>query len=70
MSGGSGAGMRHHTESRSTMAKDPVCGMAVDEKKAAATVTHQGKTYYFCAAGCKATFEKDPQKYLGGHGGH
>ncbi|HKY88350.1 MAG: YHS domain-containing protein [Candidatus Rokubacteria bacterium RIFCSPHIGHO2_12_FULL_73_22] len=51
------------------MTKDPVCGMAVDETKAGATVTHEGKTYYFCAAGCKATFEKDPKKYLGGHGG-
>lgn len=56
------------------MAKDPVCGMEVDEKKAAATATYQGKTFYFCAAGCKASFEKDPKKYLGapegGHSGH
>lgn len=47
------------------MAKDPVCGMQVDEKKAAATTVHQGTTYYFCAPGCKAAFEKDPEKYLG-----
>ncbi len=52
------------------MAKDPVCGMNVDEGKAAGTVTHQGQTYYFCAAACKKTFEKNPQKYLGDHGGH
>ncbi len=26
------------------MAKDPVCGMEVDEKKAAATSQHMGKT--------------------------
>ena len=45
------------------MAKDPVCGMNVEEKKAAATVTHGGKTYYFCSAGCKATFEKAPAKW-------
>jgi hypothetical protein len=32
------------------MAKDPVCGMQVDEKKAAATSVHKGTTYYFCAA--------------------
>jgi P-type Cu+ transporter len=44
------------------MAKDAVCGMSVDEKKAA-TVTHEGKTYYFCSPGCKATFEKAPAKY-------
>jgi YHS domain-containing protein len=46
------------------MAKDPVCGMEVDEKKAAATATHKGKTYYFCAAACKATFQKAPEKYV------
>jgi Cu+-exporting ATPase len=44
------------------MAKDPVCGMNVDEKKAIAIV-HGGKTYYFCSAGCKSTFEKSPAKY-------
>ncbi len=45
------------------MAKDPVCGMQVDEKKAAATSTYQGKTYYFCAPGCKSTFDKSPERY-------
>jgi YHS domain-containing protein len=45
------------------MAKDPVCGMNVEEKKAAATAVHDGKTYYFCSVSCKATFEKAPAKY-------
>ncbi len=45
------------------MAKDPVCGMDVDEKRAAATTVYKGKTYYFCAEACKRAFEKDPQKY-------
>ncbi len=45
------------------MAKDPVCGMNVDEKKAAGTTQHKGKTYYFCSAHCKAQFEKAPDKY-------
>ena len=45
------------------MAKDPVCGMSVDEKKSGVTTTYKGKTYYFCSAGCKATFEKAPDKY-------
>ena len=45
------------------MTKDPVCGMNVEEGKAAATVVYNGKTYYFCSAGCKATFEKGPAKY-------
>jgi P-type Cu+ transporter len=47
------------------MAKDPVCGMSVDETKAAATATHEGKTYYFCAVGCKEKFVKNPKQYLG-----
>jgi Cu+-exporting ATPase len=45
------------------MAKDPVCGMQVDEKKAAGSAAHGGKTYYFCSPGCKASFEKAPDKY-------
>jgi len=48
------------------MAKDPVCGMEVDEAKAAATATYQGQTYYFCAVACKITFEKKPERYVGG----
>ncbi len=50
------------------MAIDPVCGMEVDEKTAAATSEYQGKTYYFCAPGCKTSFDKDPEKYLKGDG--
>lgn len=46
------------------MAKDPVCGMEVDEQQAAATAEYQGQTYYFCAPGCKVAFEKEPEKYL------
>jgi YHS domain-containing protein len=45
------------------MAKDPVCKMDVDENKAAATTVYKGKTYYFCAPGCKTRFEKEPEKY-------
>jgi YHS domain-containing protein len=46
------------------MLKDPVCGMEVDETKAAATSAYQGNTYYFCAQACKKAFEKAPDKYL------
>jgi YHS domain-containing protein len=48
------------------MAKDPVCNMDVDEKTAAAKSEYNGKTYYFCATGCKKAFDADPEKYLGG----
>jgi len=46
------------------MAKDPVCGMMVDEKKAAASLEYQGKKYHFCSESCKKEFEKNPKKYV------
>ena len=56
------------------MAKDPVCGMQVDEKKAAGKSEYQGQTYYFCSPGCKQSFDKEPQKYVSkaapAHTGH
>ncbi len=51
-------------EGGKTMAKDPVCEMEVKEKEAAATYQYKGKTYYFCAAGCKKKIVKDPDKFL------
>ncbi len=44
------------------MAKDPVCGMNVDEKKAA-KISYKGKTYYFCSATCQFAFEKNPKQF-------
>ena len=52
------------------MSIDPICKMEVDEKSAAATSEYKGKTYYFCAPGCKTAFDKEPEKYLGDHKGH
>jgi YHS domain-containing protein len=46
------------------MAVDPVCGMEVDESKAAATSSYKGQIYYFCAKVCKESFDKDPEKYI------
>ena len=47
------------------MAKDPVCGMQVDEKTAAGKSEYNGQTYYFCSTGCKKSFDKEPEKYAG-----
>ena len=46
------------------MTIDPVCHMEVDEKTAPAKTEYKGKTYYFCAPGCKRRFEQDPEKFL------
>ncbi len=61
---------RVDTRRDTAVAKDPVCGMQVDEKKAAATSNYKGTTYYFCAAACKATFERAPDKFIGKAGTH
>lgn len=50
--------------------KDPVCGMEVSRKTAAAECTHLGKTFYFCADTCRATFEAEPERYLRSHRQH
>jgi len=46
------------------MAKDPVCGMDVDPHTAKFRADHGGRTYYFCAAGCRTKFIADPERYL------
>jgi len=45
---------------------DPVCGMTVDPNTAEYRSLHKGETYYFCSAGCKESFDRDPAKYIGG----
>ncbi len=43
---------------------DPVCKMKVDPGAEAAKYEFQGRTYYFCSAGCRSSFIKNPKKYL------
>lgn len=43
--------------------KDPVCGMDIDPKTSAGKSEYKGQTYYFCSAGCKKAFDKEPEKY-------
>lgn len=55
------------------MVKDVVCGMMVDPKTAEKS-EYRGQMYYFCSKGCKAQFDKNPEKYTtsggGEHAGH
>ena len=46
------------------LARDPVCGMTVDPATATEKVEHGGTTYYFCSAGCRTAFEKNPAQYV------
>src|SRR5260370_1901029 len=45
------------------MAKDPICGMYVEEGKHALQTTRYGTTYYFCSETCLAQFQA-PEKTL------
>ena len=63
------AGLGDDMESQAT-AVDPVCGMNVDKATAEYRSTRGGETYYFCSAGCKQSFDKDPESFLSGSGEH
>jgi len=45
------------------MAKDPICGMYVEEGRHALQTTRYGTTYYFCSETCLAQFQA-PEKAL------
>jgi YHS domain-containing protein len=50
---------------KEAMEIDPICGMEVDPAKPpGGTSDFQGTTYYFCNAGCKRTFDKEPAKHV------
>ena len=43
---------------------DPVCLMKVDSGSKNLMITHQTRTYYFCAESCRKRFAGNPDKYL------
>jgi xanthine dehydrogenase accessory factor len=47
---------------------DPVCGMTVDPLTSSRKSTHQDTTFWFCSDGCKAEFDRDPDRYSAGVG--
>jgi Cu+-exporting ATPase len=60
------ASMRNPTASvhQVPVVKDRVCGMTVDSNKTPHRHELDGKTYYFCSAGCRAKFMAAPATYL------
>ena len=42
----------------------PVCGMEVVPDVKEIVTSIDGETYYFCAEGCRQSFEENPQKFL------
>lgn len=43
---------------------DPVCEMTVEIAAARFSTEQEGKTYYFCSAGCQRAFEANPAAFL------
>jgi xanthine dehydrogenase accessory factor len=52
------------SKENSEPATDPVCGMAVDASGSTYQSEYEGRSFYFCCASCKQTFDKQPEKYL------
>jgi xanthine dehydrogenase accessory factor len=48
-------------------ARDPICGMTVDIRKAKHKSEFDGRPFYFCCGGCKQTFDRQPDKYVLAH---
>ncbi len=46
-------------------AVDPVCGMSVAVAATSLRLEHGGRTWYFCATGCRTAFAGDPARYGG-----
>jgi P-type Cu+ transporter len=57
-----------NTKGTAPSCKDPVCGMTVDPKKAAATIDYGGQSYDFCSKGCAAKFQHNPNKFVAATG--
>ena len=56
--------MKDFETKAASMVIDPVCGMKVNPERAAGSAEHEGKTYFFCSAGCVTRFKADPKRYL------
>jgi YHS domain-containing protein len=46
-----------------SMAKDPICNMEVDEQTAEFKSQYASQSYYFCSEECKKQFELRPEQY-------
>ena len=58
-------GLEDYSDGSPTRSIDPVCGMTVDESKAAGKAEFAGQFYYFCSKECKRNFEEEPRYYIG-----
>jgi xanthine dehydrogenase accessory factor len=61
---GTAEAVRAPAPAMTAQALDPVCGMTVAADAGSRPLEHAGVTYYFCGAGCRNAFERDPAAYL------
>jgi P-type Cu+ transporter len=61
--GGHGNHAQHNHPAAASV-RDPVCGMSVDPATSRHRFEHNGQTFHFCSAGCRAKFAAEPTKYL------
>ncbi len=59
-----------HTSADTSLVTDPVCGMTIDPKTAAATREHDRTMFYFCSTSCADKFDADPHRYGHPHAHH
>ena len=45
--------------------RDPVCGMELGLRDAAASVASEGQRFYFCCLRCHAAFLDTPHRFVG-----
>ncbi len=58
-------GLQDYSDNSPVYSVDPVCGMKVDEAKAAAKTGYAGEMYYFCSVDCQTKFQESPGLYIG-----
>lgn len=57
-------GLNDYSDNEPVLSVDVVCGMKIDEAKAAAKTSYAGQDFYFCSRECQRNFELDPKSYL------
>jgi P-type Cu+ transporter len=60
-------GLQDYGDNTAVLSVDPVCGMTVDESKAAGKAEYAGQIYSFCSKQCQKDFEEDPGLFIGQH---
>jgi YHS domain-containing protein len=53
-----------HQPAPETVARDPVCGLSVEQARTRQRAAHAGHSYYSCGARCRDRFIAEPARYI------